>query len=75
MWSDECQNAFTELKQKLIHSPISVYPNFESEFEIYTDAIGAVLMQRVNGRLHPVAYASRMLNKHERNYSTSEKEM
>ena len=38
-------------------------------------AIGAVLVQKVDGLMHPIAFASRLLNKHERNYSTTEKEM
>lgn len=67
--------SFEKLKQLVTNSPILRYPNFTKKFKITTDAsnfaIGAVLSQ--DG--HPVAYASRTLNKHETNYSTIEKEL
>lgn len=78
-WSEEHQKAFDSLKQQLVQAPVLAYPEFDKEFEIYTDAsgvgIGGVLVQRKNDRLHPIAFASRQLNRHERNYSTSEREM
>lgn len=67
--------AFEKLKELVTSSPILRYPNFCKRFKIVTDAsnnaIGAVLTQ--DG--HPVAYASRTLNKHETNYATVEKEL
>jgi hypothetical protein len=36
--------------------------------------IGAVLSQNVNGKEHPLAYASRLLSSSEVNYSITEKE-
>lgn len=67
--------AFEKLKELVTNSPILRYPNFDKRFKIVTDAsnfaIGAVLTQ--DG--HPVAYASRTLNKHETNYATIEKEL
>ncbi len=38
-------------------------------------ALGAVLSQEVNGRLHPVAFHSRKMNKHEINYEIHNKEL
>ena len=39
------------------------------------DGLGAVLEQEQDdGRLHPVAYASRSLNKHEKNYGITDME-
>ena len=65
IWSQECENAFTTLKQHLTHAPVLAYPQFDhqaSEFSLQTDAsafgIGAVLEQ--DGRV--IAYASRCLN-------------
>ena len=56
-----------------------IYPDFNKEFEIYTDAsgvaLGAVLAQKKEEMLHPIAFASRQLNCAEKNYSTSEREM
>lgn len=67
--------AFEKLKELITNSPVLRYPNFSKRFKIVTDAsnnaIGAVLTQ--DG--HPVAYASRTLNKHETNYATIEKEL
>ena len=51
----------------------------EAEFEVHTDAsgyaIGAVLYQKVDGKLLPVAFHSRKLNPAERNYHTTDQEM
>jgi hypothetical protein len=59
--------------------PILQYPDFTREFTLTTDAsnegIGAVLSQGQIGKDLPIAYASRNLNKAEKNYSTSEKEL
>ena len=59
--------------------PVLRYPNFEKPFVLHTDAskdgLGAVLEQEQgDGRLHPVAYASRSLNKHEQNYGITDLE-
>lgn len=66
--------AFENLKTNIINHPILKFPDFEKPFELTTDAsnyaIGAVLSQ---GK-QPVCYASRTLNDHERNYSTTDKE-
>lgn len=39
------------------------------------EGVGAILSQGEIGRDHPIAFASRSLNKAERNYSTTEKEL
>lgn len=66
--------AFENLKRNITNHPILKFPNFEKSFELTTDAsnyaIGAVLTQDKQ----PVCYASRTLNEHERNYSTTDKE-
>lgn len=77
-WEEEQEKAFETLKQKLIGSEVLDFPNFTrcNIFEVTTDAskygLGAVLH---NGNGKPVAYASRMLNSAEQNYSTIEKEL
>lgn len=66
--------AFENLKILISSHPILRYPNYDKTFTITTDAsdyaIGAVLSQ--DG--HPICYVSRTLNKHERNYSVTDKE-
>lgn len=70
--------AFEKCKKILTTDPILIYPDFKKPFVLTTDAsnfaVGAVLSQVHEGRDHPVAFASRTLNKHEINYSTTEKE-
>jgi RNase H-like domain found in reverse transcriptase/Gypsy protein len=77
-WNDDCQKSFEILKQKLIDPVTLDYPDFSrnNHFILTTDAskigLGAVLANS-NGR--PVAYASRTLNKAEKNYSTTDIEL
>ena len=80
-WSAECEEAFVQLKELLTSAPVLVYPKFgpEHTFILETDAstigLGAVLSQEQDdGTIHPVAYASRSVDKHERNYGISELE-
>ena len=37
-WSDECERAFSQLKQSLTESPILVFPDFSQRFYLYVDA-------------------------------------
>ena len=76
-----CEESFTKLKRLLASPPILAYPKFGSNrsFILETDAstvgLGAVLSQEQgDGMIHPVAYASRFVDKHERNYGISELE-
>eukprot|EP00731_Ephydatia_muelleri_P009248 Em0004g1586a len=77
-WSNECDDAFSLLKQKLTMSPILAYPCFQQPFILATDAsefaVGGVLSQKINGVERVISYWSRQLNKAERNYSTVERE-
>ena len=78
IWSKCCQESFDSLKQHMTNPPILQYPDFadDSEFILKTDAsglaIGSVLC---NKNMKPIAYASRPLNKAERNYPTIQKEL
>jgi len=72
-WEQEHQVVFDKLKDLLTSPPILAYPNFELPFEIHTDAsgigLGAVLYQVQEGQRKVIAYASRSLNRSEKNYS------
>ena len=78
-WTDDCQQAFDALKERVTNAPVLVYPDFQKDFVLETDAsgrgLGAVLSQyQESGALLPVAYASRSLSPAESNYSITELE-
>lgn len=79
IWNDLCTNAFNQVKKLLSQKPILQYPDFSRPFNVTTDAsnsaIGAVLSQGKIGSDLPISYISRTLNKAERNYNTTEKEL
>ncbi|KAA3484483.1 DNA/RNA polymerases superfamily protein [Gossypium australe] len=68
VWSKKCQQSFEKLKALLTEAPVLVRPESGKEFVIYSDAslngLGCVLMQE--GKV--IAYASRHLKPHEKNY-------
>nr|ABA93571.1 retrotransposon protein, putative, Ty3-gypsy subclass [Oryza sativa Japonica Group] len=74
-WSEECEQSFQELKNRLISAPILILPDPKKGFQVYCDAsklgLGCVLMQ--DGKV--VAYASRQLRPHEKNYPTHDLEL
>ena len=78
-WNDKCQDAFDRLKAILKSTPVLLAPDFDKYFKLAVDAsdvgIGAVLLQEDNNGIdHPVCYFSKKFNKHQKNYSTIEKE-
>ena len=78
-WTNRQQQAFDLLKEHLMRAPILQYPDFEKPFILYTDAsgtgLGAVLSQKdEKNRERVIAYASRSLNKAERNYGITDQE-
>ena len=71
--SGEALKAFEMLKQACMNSPVLAFADSSKEFLLETDAskegLGAVLSQKKdNGWFHPVAYGSRALTMHEKNY-------
>jgi hypothetical protein len=79
IWNDNCQQAFDELKEKLVNHPILQHPNYGKEFILMTDSsgvgLGVVLAQKDNNNKEVViAYASRTLNSTEQKYLITEQE-
>ncbi|CAA7040532.1 unnamed protein product [Microthlaspi erraticum] len=78
-FSGECLAAFKKIKEALISAPIVQSPDWELPFEIMCDAsdyaVGAVLGQRKEKKLHVIYYASRTLDEAQCNYATTEKEL
>ncbi|KAK3107513.1 hypothetical protein FSP39_016272 [Pinctada imbricata] len=79
VWDDSCDSAFVKLKQLLTSSPILAFPTENDPFILDTDAsltgIGAVLSQIQNGEEVVIAYASKSLNKSQRRYCTTNREL
>lgn len=77
-WGTKQQSAYDELKRCLTSAPILRQADISKPYTIKTDAsdyaLGAVLVQGEGLDEHPVEYASRLLTKAERNYSTTERE-
>ncbi|GJV00355.1 putative reverse transcriptase domain-containing protein [Tanacetum coccineum] len=74
-WGEKEEAAFQLIKQKLCSAPILALPKGSENFIVYCDAshkgLGAVLMQ--NEKV--IAYASRQLKIHEKNYTTHDLEL
>ena len=74
-WSEKCQRSFDKLKAFLTEAPVLTQPTCGREYVIFSDAslngLGCVLMQE--GKV--VAYASRQLKSHEKNYPTHDLEL
>ncbi|GJT46381.1 putative reverse transcriptase domain-containing protein [Tanacetum coccineum] len=74
-WGDKQETSFQLIKQKLCSAPILTLPEGSEYFIAYCDAskkgLGAMLMQREK----VIAYASRQLKIHEKNYTTHDLEL
>ncbi|XP_055605869.1 uncharacterized protein LOC129754038 [Uranotaenia lowii] len=77
-WSDEAEEAFNAIKERLVTAPILTSPNFDQEFQIQTDAsdvaVAGVLTQTQEGEEKVVAYFSHKLSSAQKNYHACEKE-
>nr|XP_016463287.1 PREDICTED: uncharacterized protein LOC107786335 [Nicotiana tabacum] len=69
-WLDACEKSFEELKKRLTSAPVLTLPEGTEGLVVYCDAsgvgLGCVLMQ--HGKF--IAYASRQIKAHEKNYLT-----
>nr|GEV54483.1 putative reverse transcriptase domain-containing protein [Tanacetum cinerariifolium] len=74
-WCEKEETAFQILKQKLCSASILALPKGSENFMVYCDAshkgLGTVLMQREK----VIAYASRQLKIHKKNYTTHDLEL
>ena len=74
-WSEKCQASSEKLKAFLTEASVLTQPTYSKEYVIFSDAslngIGCVLMQE--GKV--VAYASRQVKPHEKNYPMQDLEL
>ena len=82
IWSNDAQAAFVRLKDALCSAPVLALPRFDKdawefilECDASVDAVGAVLLQRQDGRERLIAYGSRRMSKSEKNYGVTKKEL
>ena len=79
IWGKEQQEAFEEIKRRLVNAPVLHMPNHEGRFHLYLDrskfAVGGALYQIQNGKLKLIAYASKRLPEAARSYSITELEL
>lgn len=77
-WTAEAEIAFNELKSVLTSAPILANPDFTKPFVIESDAsenaVGAALVQILDGESRVVGYFSKKLSATQRKYSAVEKE-
>ena len=77
--SPKAHEAFDRLKAACLQAPILAFPDFNKPFLLEMDAsgrgLGAVLSQKqADGRYHPIAYASRVMNETEQRYHSNKQE-
>jgi hypothetical protein len=77
-WKDIHSSEFNDIKNALISSPVMAYPDWGEKFILTTDAsllgLGAVLSQSYLQGERVIAYASRVLQSAEKNYTITELE-
>ncbi|KAH9084215.1 hypothetical protein Ae201684P_020467 [Aphanomyces euteiches] len=75
-WTPACDESLEKLKRNLVSPPILAHPDFDLPFAIWVDAshiaVGAVLMQKQNGKNRVIAYASQSLSKAQKNWISKE---
>lgn len=75
IWGESQKRSFQELKDRLTSAPVLAMPSGTEGYVIYSDAckqgLGCVLMQHER----VIAYASRQLRNHEKNYLTHDLEL
>jgi transposase InsO family protein/predicted aspartyl protease len=79
-WGEKEQQALDALKERLTQAPVMAHPDHDRQFILHTDASGfavsGVLSQKQDdGKVRPVAYLSKKMDKAEINYSTFDQEL
>ena len=78
VWGSDQERAFELIKSELSSYPVLAHFDSKKDVKIRTDAsgygLGAAILQKEGNVFKPIAYASRMLNESELNYTISEKE-
>ena len=77
-WTDECEQAFQKLKDKLMNPPLLIHPDIGGHFHVLTDAsdtaCGAAVCHRIEETYRPIAFWGCTMRDAELNYTVTEKE-
>ena len=72
IWGKEQQEAFAEIKRRLVKAQVLHMPNHEGRFHLYSDtsmfAAGSALYQIQNGKPRLIVYSSKRLPEAFRSY-------
>lgn len=78
-WNEQCEIAFNKMKKALITPPVLMFPRFDLDFILVTDAslisVSGILNNRDGREERPIQYFSRSLNETQSRYSTIEREL
>jgi hypothetical protein len=68
-WNEDFQQGLVTLKEKMVTTPILVFPDWGKTFHVHVDAssiaLGAIFSRPGEGELdHPISFASRITTQH-----------
>lgn len=79
LWTAAADQAFETCRQSILKATTLTHPVHGAPLSLMTDAsdhsIGAVLQQRVNGKLKPLAFFSKAMSDTQRRYSVYDREL
>ena len=79
IWTFIQQNAFEEIKRRLVKPPVLHLPDSKGRLQLFSDtskiSCGASLWQRINGKPRLIGYASKRMPEAAKNYSITELEL
>ena len=79
LWEKEQQEAFDEIKKRMLKPPVLSIPDRKGRFVLYSDtskiATGSALYQHQDGKPRLIAYASKRMPEAAKHYSITELEM
>ncbi|GFW23159.1 hypothetical protein TNCV_3802591 [Trichonephila clavipes] len=57
-WLSEARDAFNKVKRALTEAPVLQLPNFQEQFNLFTDSIGVGIGAVLNQNHRPIAFLS-----------------
>ena len=75
VWTEELEESFINLKKMVAKETLLAYPDWSKPFIVHTDASDYQLGVVISQDDKPIAFFSRNLNRAQKNYTTTEKEL